>query len=90
MIRGIAQLHAYLNNFETNFYRIRDGYFVVFRLNGPIYDFPKEILTNRHRIVPVLVDLGDSHVSGSRQAALPIIVTDDEIMNAIDDSSSSG
>lgn len=84
LLRGVAQLHGYLNNFETNFYRIRDGYFVVFRLDGPIYDFPSEILTNRYRLVPILIDLGDSTVSGSRQSDQPIIVTEAEIINAID------
>ncbi|CAM4118634.1 hypothetical protein BAAL111456_16270 [Bacillus albus] len=84
LLRGIAQLHAYMNNFETTHYYIPDAYFVVFRISGPVYDFPKEILTNRYRIIPVIIDLGDSSVSGSRQQNQPIIIKYEDIIHQIE------
>lgn len=88
LIQGIAQLHDYLNNFETTHYYIRDAYYVVFRINGPIYDFPKEIITNRYRIIPVIIDLGDSTVSGRNQVSQPVIINNEEIIHEIDSCSS--
>lgn len=84
LIRGIAQLHAYLNNFETTHYYIPDAYFVVFRISGPVYDFPKEILTNRYLIIPVIIDLGDSSASGSKQQNQPVIISRKEIIHQIE------
>lgn len=84
LLQGIAQLHGYLNNFETEHYYIREAYYVVFRISGPIYDFPEEVITNRYRIVPILIDLGDSLVSGSRQQNQPVIIKTDEIIQEIE------
>ncbi|PFC60783.1 hypothetical protein CN266_25485 [Bacillus cereus] len=84
LIRGIAQLHAYMNNFEATNYYIPVAYFIVFRLSGPIYDFPKEILTNRYRIIPVIIDLGDSSVSGSKQENAPVTISHKEIIHQIE------
>ncbi len=84
LLRGIAQLHGYLNNFESQHYYIRDAYYVVFRIRGPLYDFPTEIITNRYRIIPVLIDLGDSSVSGSRQESQPVIIKIEEIIQEIE------
>ncbi|OPA25189.1 hypothetical protein BHL53_10710 [Bacillus cereus] len=83
LIQGIAQLHAYMNTFETTHYYIPEAYFVVFRISGPVYDFPKEILTNRYRIIPVIIDLGDSSVSGSRQQNQPIFIKHEDIIHEI-------
>ncbi|WP_242300041.1 hypothetical protein [Bacillus cereus group sp. BfR-BA-01448] len=85
LLRGIAQLHAYMNNFETTHYYIPDAYFVVFRISGPVYDFPKEILTNRYRIIPVIIDLGDSSVSGSKQQNQPIVIKHEDIIHQIEE-----
>lgn len=84
LIRGIAQLHGYLNNFDSTHYYVRDAYFVVFRLSGPIYDFPEQIVTNRYRIMPIVIDLGDSSVSGSRQDSQPVVITLEEILHDIE------
>ncbi|PFE14046.1 hypothetical protein [Bacillus cereus] len=85
LIRGIAQLHAYMNNFETTHYYIPVAYYVVFRLSGPVYDFPKEIVTNRYRIIPVIIDLGDSSVSGSKQENPPVSIKYEKIIHQIEE-----
>jgi hypothetical protein len=84
LIKGIAQLHGYMNNFETTHYYIPDAYFVVFRISGPVYDFPREVLTNRYRIIPVIIDIGDSTVSGSRQQNQPVTISHEEIIHQIE------
>ncbi|MBK8904533.1 MAG: hypothetical protein IPM53_25365 [Anaerolineaceae bacterium] len=75
LIRGISQLHAYVNGLETDLNNIRELYFVVFRLGGPLYDWPEKIEMNRWTIYPITIDLGSSRVSGSRQPRVrPITV----------------
>ncbi|NOU83891.1 hypothetical protein GC101_34110 [Paenibacillus sp. LMG 31459] len=86
LIKGIAQLHSYLNNFENSHFRITKAYYVVFRTGGPLYDFPKEIPFQRFSIIPYVIDLGDSKVSGSRQSEKPNIISLDEIIQSTKES----
>lgn len=72
LIQGIAELHAYLNNVKS-LRRIKNAYYVIFRLAGPIYEFPEVIHTNQFSIYPILIDIGESKVSGSRQPKPKII-----------------
>ncbi|MCK4396634.1 hypothetical protein KAW96_08585 [candidate division WOR-3 bacterium] len=77
LIQGIAELHAYLNNVKS-LRGIKNAYYVIFRLAGPIYEFPEMIHTNQFSIYPILIDIGESKVSGSRQPK-PIIIKPEEI-----------
>lgn len=77
LIQGIAELHAYLNNVKS-LREIKNAYYVIFRLDGPIYEFPEMIHTNQFSIYPILIDIGKSKVSGSRQPK-PIIIKPEEI-----------
>lgn len=70
LTRGIAQLHAYINDLEADDLPIREIYYAIYRLGGPLYDLPWEIPTNRHTFYPIVVDLGPSSESGSRQPPL--------------------
>jgi len=81
LIQGIAELHAYLNNVKS-LRRIKNAYYVIFRLAGPIYEFPEMIPTNQFSIYPILIDIGESKVSGSRQPK-PIIIKREEIFAKI-------
>ncbi|MCK4234876.1 hypothetical protein KAX75_10640, partial [candidate division WOR-3 bacterium] len=76
LIQGIAELHAYLNNVKS-LRGIKNAYYVIFRLAGPIYEFPEMIPTNQFSIYPILIDIGESKVSGSRQPK-PIIIKTEE------------
>lgn len=82
LISGISQLHAYLSNYEA-YKNIIEAFYVVFRLGGPIYEFPFRITTNRFTIYPLLIDLGLSRESGRKQAK-PIIISEEEIMKQIE------
>ena len=82
LIDGVAQLHSYLSNLE-GYKPIREAYYVVFRLAGPIYEFPEMVSTNRFQIFPVVVDLGLSNESGRRQPK-PILITKEQVLSEID------
>jgi hypothetical protein len=77
LTQGIAQLHAYLNGLEADDMAIQEVYYVIYRLGGPLYDLPEEIPTNRRTFYPIVVDLGPSRESGSRQPKPISIPLDD-------------
>ncbi|MCK4796163.1 MAG: hypothetical protein KAT05_02210 [Spirochaetes bacterium] len=78
LIKGIAQLHSYLVNLSST-RTINEGYYVIYRFGGPIYEFPEKIATNKFIINTILIDLGRSDTSGRKQPK-PIIISKDEIM----------
>jgi hypothetical protein len=82
LIDGIAQLHSYLSNIE-GYKSIHEAYYVVYRLAGPIYEFPEMVNTNRFTIFPILVDLGLSQESGRKQPK-PILVKEEEILSKLE------
>jgi hypothetical protein len=82
LTKGIAQLHAYLNSLEADNVFVEEGYYAIYRLGGPLYDLPWKISTNRRTFYPIIIDLGPSEVSGSRQPK-PIQILLDEFFTAI-------
>ena len=78
LIKGIAQLHSYLVNLSST-RTIDEGYYVIYRFGGPIYEFPEKIATNKFIINTILIDLGCSDTSGRKQPK-PIIISKDEII----------
>jgi hypothetical protein len=78
LIDGLYQLHAYLNNLSSQ-WNINDGYFIIFRLGGPIYEFPDKIQINKFTLNIILIDVGESSESGSKQPK-PIIIKEKEII----------
>jgi hypothetical protein len=83
LIDGIAQVHSYLNNI-TSKYMIEEAYYVIFRLGGPLYDLPSKINFHRYIIIPIIIDLGASRISGSQQPK-PITINLDEITSSVGD-----
>lgn len=81
LVSGIGQLHAYLSSYEAH-RNISEAFYVIFRLSGPIYEFPRSIRTNRFTIYPVLIDLGLSSESGRRQPK-PVIISEEEVLSII-------
>jgi hypothetical protein len=81
LLSGISQLHAYLSSLDAlrNF---TEAYYVVFRLGGPIYEFPQVIQTSRYMIYPILIDLGLSNESGHSQKN-PISISEEEILGRL-------
>ena len=63
LVTGISQLHSYLCN-EEAYKNIHEAYYMIFRLGGPVYEFPYSISTNRFTIYPIFVDIGSSKDSG--------------------------
>lgn len=77
ILGGVAQLHAYMNNVQADF-RLKEAYLVIFRLGGPLPDIPERIEMSRFTMIPVIVDVGVSKSSGSRQPK-PIVITADDV-----------
>jgi hypothetical protein len=85
--KNIAQLHAYLNSLDASQFHIEEAYYVVFRLDGPLYDLPRTFVFNRHIIYPVVIDLGLAEDSGRKQSA-PVVITQDDILTVVNRSAS--
>lgn len=83
LIDGISQIHSYLNNLESK-YTIREAYYVILRLDGPIYDLPEKISFQRFTVIPIVIDMAESIISGSRQPK-PVIINISEIVKAVED-----
>ena len=81
LVSGVSQLHSYLSSLEAH-KDISEAFYVMYRLGGPIYEFPRRISTARFTIYPILVDLGLSDESGRNQPK-PILVSEEEIMGEI-------
>jgi hypothetical protein len=81
--QGIAQLHAYLNSLEAENLFVEEGYYIIYRLGGPLYDLPWKISTNRSVLYPIVIDLGPSLESGRKQPK-PIRIPLDEFFAAME------
>lgn len=78
IISGLAQLHSYLNNLSAT-RNLTEGFYVVYRFGGPLYELPEKIVTNQFTINTILIDLGKSKESGRKQKK-PIIISEKEII----------
>jgi hypothetical protein len=84
IVEGIAQLHSYLNNLSAS-RDMDEAYYVVYRFGGPLYELPEEITTNRFLLSTILIDVGRSRESGSRQPK-PVIILKDDIVGKFEKS----
>lgn len=81
IIQGISQLHAYLNNISAT-KDVTDGFYVVYRFGGPLYELPEKISTNRFTLHTIVIDMGKSQESGRKQPK-PIIISSEEILKQV-------
>jgi hypothetical protein len=81
IIAGIWQLHSYLNNLSAKRH-VAEAFYVMYRFGGPLYELPQTISTNQFVIHPVLIDLGASAESGSRQK-ISVVLSMSEILHGI-------
>jgi hypothetical protein len=86
LIGGLYQLHSYINAREAEGLYIEEIYYVIYRLGGPLYDFPSSISMNKWIFYPIIVDLGPSRESGRKQPR-PIIISEKDIFGFISDES---
>lgn len=73
LIEGMAQLLSYLNAFELSPVKIIEAFFVVFRLDGPLYALPGHLAMGPWIVRPMVIDLGGSKSSGRRQRKVQTI-----------------
>jgi len=85
LITGFNQLAAYLNALEAANIPIREAYYVVYRLGGPLYMLLSEVPLDRLTVYTVLIDLGSSKESGSHQPRTIQIEKDDLVESSGND-----
>lgn len=73
VVNGVAQLFSYMANIDGHPYRVREGYYLVFRLDGPLYRLPETLHVGEYTIYPLLVDLADIASSGRRQKRIEVL-----------------
>ena len=61
-------------------YDLDEAFLVVFRLGGPRLELPESVSVHGRRFYLVLVDLGPTEISGSRQRLNPITISAEEIL----------
>lgn len=81
VIQGISQLHSYLNNLSAKI-NIYEGYYILFRLGGPLYELPKPLKIGNYVINWIIIDIGESSKSGSRQEK-PVNITIEQILKGL-------
>lgn len=69
--RGLFQMWSTLGRIRTNGLRIREAFYIVFRLDGPLYILPETLHGEGITIYPTLIDLGLGETSGARQSDPP-------------------
>ena len=79
ILNGFFQIHSYLNNIGDR-YPIREAFYIIYRLGGPLYDLPKQVSYNNFTITTFIIDLAKSKVSGSRQPK-PVVIDLEDILN---------
>ncbi|PEL52079.1 hypothetical protein [Bacillus toyonensis] len=83
IIEGIYQLHSYMCSEFGESYSLKEAYYVIYRVDGPIYELPRAINIGRYKIIPKFIDIGLSSKSGRGQKKRPIEITLDEILERI-------
>jgi hypothetical protein len=71
LVSGFAQLASYMQTLSGSRYAARVGYYVVFRLDGPLYPFDQGIHLGPVVVHPILIDVGPSG-GRARRAVRPI------------------
>lgn len=79
ILNGFFQIHSYLNNIGDR-YPVREAFYIIYRLGGPLYDLPKQVSYNNFTITTFIIDLAESKVSGSRQPK-PVVIDLEDILN---------
>lgn len=82
LINGIAQLLSYLNTFELSHIKILETFYVVFRLDGPLYALPNYLVLGPWIIRPLVIDLCGARNSGRRQGRV-LAITESEIFDKL-------
>jgi hypothetical protein len=77
VVEGLQQIHSYVTALSNEGLSL-EPILLVFRIDGPVADLPREHTVGTLNVAIVQVDLGSSSESGSKARA-PIVVTPDAI-----------
>ncbi len=83
VIHGFAQLYSYISKLSATM-DIDECYYVIFRLSGSLLIVPEQIQVNHYTINTMVIDLGRSNESGSKQKKL-IEIKGDEFIKAVEE-----
>lgn len=77
LLRGLSQLYQYLNTLENTSRHVEEAFYVVFRLSGHIFEFPRVLRTGRYTIYPIWIDVSAESPSKMKNCKLvPITEAD--------------
>jgi hypothetical protein len=85
IVEGVAQCVSYLSTLSSTVTGgVYEAHYVIFRVDGPLYQLPTELRYGEYRIFPKVVDLAASAGRGRRQAGRGVApVTEKEILDKI-------
>ena len=72
LVRGVHQVNDTVGRLYGSAYEVHEAFYVVFREGGPRYAFPEAIPGVGWTVYPVLIDIAEARVSGSRQTRPPV------------------
>lgn len=87
LVSNVAQLLSYLQTLEGTVYSADVGYYLVFRVAGPLYAFDGPVNVGRWVVHPVVVDIGSE---GGRARHKVQVIRATEILSHLQDSNISG
>ena len=61
---------------------LREAFYVVFRLGGPMVHLPPEMRLADVDVYSVVIDISDPKTAGSRQRTKPIVITPEDVIEA--------
>ncbi len=85
IVKSVAQVLDTVGRLRGGPYAVDEAFCVVFRREGPYYDFPQVLQTETYRLYLVLVDLAPATEAGRRQRDKPVQIPVDEFFAAAPD-----
>lgn len=83
--QGFWEMEDHLVRLSGSPYAPREGFYVIFRRGGAQYRCPAVVTVSNISVYPIVIDIAEPDVSGSRQAAAPIALTVADLQNRVTD-----
>lgn len=77
---GIREIADHLNTLRGGSFEVREAFYVVFRLDGPLYHLPETLRLGDVTVHPILIDIGETQGRGSRAMFTPVALTEADLL----------
>jgi hypothetical protein len=77
---GIREVADHLNTLRGGPFEVREAFYVVFRLDGPLYHLPEKLPLGDVTMHPILIDIGETRARGSRAKFTPVTLTEADLL----------